>query len=388
MAGHLSPEQARRRAVDKRTDIWAFGVVLFEMLTGRRLFDGETVSDTVAAVLKSDPDWTELPAETPDHVRVLLARCLERDPSRRLRDIGEARLTLDTSRPPVATTVSVREMSPSASPAQSGSFGSSSVVAPAASTARRWQVAAGVLALTTATLAAYAWWQASEQPGARVETGMELAIAPPTDGRFEIGSNSGNVILSPDGTRIAFVATVGGAPTIWVRSLAADDARPSGTEAAVMPFWSPDGRRVGFFAAGKLLTVDVAGGLPEPIADAAAGRGAAWGSGGTIVTITGEVNGTPVINLAFSAPVIRPARLPAPQTHSADYLAAPQPETPPLKREVVLTVSAGSRRARRRWWPDRQPEPLVATTGSDLDAAFSPNRERTTVIALTQVRRS
>ena len=94
----MSPEQARGRAVDRRADIWAFGVLLYEMLTGRRLFDGETVSDTLAAVLKTDPDWRALPAGTPEAVRKLLQRCLERDAKQRLRDIGEARIALgDTS---------------------------------------------------------------------------------------------------------------------------------------------------------------------------------------------------------------------------------------------------------------------------------------------------
>ncbi|MEK7330434.1 MAG: serine/threonine-protein kinase, partial [Candidatus Eisenbacteria bacterium] len=94
-AAYMSPEQARGQIADKRADIWAFGVVLFEMLTGRRLFEGETVSDTLASVLKSDPDWRALPRETPARVRTLLKRCLERNPKLRLRDIGEARITLD-----------------------------------------------------------------------------------------------------------------------------------------------------------------------------------------------------------------------------------------------------------------------------------------------------
>ena len=284
-AAYMSPEQARGRPVDKRTDIWAFGAVLFEMLTGKRLFDGETVSDTVAAVLRNEPDWTQLSAETPAHVRTLLTRCLERDPSRRLRDIGEARVALDTARAPMSVAAPMRELSPNAASAASpGSLASARVMMPAAPTMRRWQVAAAVLALTTASLAATSLWLSTRPAPAATGTSMELAIAPPPDARFEIGSNSGNVMLSPDGTRIAFAASTDGTRRIWIRSLAADDARPlSGTEHGAMPFWSPDGRRIGFFAIAKLLTVDIAGGLPESIADAGTARGAAWNRDGTIV---------------------------------------------------------------------------------------------------------
>ena len=287
-AAYMSPEQARGRPVDKRTDIWAFGAVLFELLTGRRLFDGETVSDTVAAVLRNDPDWTQLPADTPAHVRTLLARCLERDPSRRLRDIGEARVALDTARAPMSVASPMRELSPAAAPGgPSGSLTpASSVLPPRAN--RRWQVAAAVLALTTVALAAGAVWLATRRAPAALGPSLELAITAPPDGRFEIGSNSGNVMLSPDGTRIAFAASTDGTRRIWIRSLAADDARPlSGTENGAMPFWSPDGRRIGFFAIAKLLTVDISGGLPESIADATAARGAAWNRDGTIVFAAG-----------------------------------------------------------------------------------------------------
>ena len=119
-AAYMSPEQARGKAVDKRSDIWAFGVVLFEMLTGQRLFDGETVSDVLAAVLTREPEWTALPSSTPPHLVQLLRRCLERNPKQRLRDIGEARLALElggAGSPPIAVA------RPAAVPTSSGPAG-------------------------------------------------------------------------------------------------------------------------------------------------------------------------------------------------------------------------------------------------------------------------
>jgi len=275
-AAYMSPEQARGKALDKRTDIWAFGCVLFEMLTGRRAFEGETVSDTLASVLRSDPDWSALPAGVPPHVRALLGRCLERDVTRRLRDIGEARLALSGAAPPATATIQV--------PA-------SQIGAPAIARrpARRWLWMATTFVLLAALAAVLPTSSLvrRDAPPASPDS-YELAIAAPPGAQFEVGSNSGNVILSPDGTRIAFVASTDKAATIWIRSLAADDARSvPGTENASNPFWSPDGRSIGFFANGKLWAVKIAGGLPEAIADASGSRGGAWSEAGTIIFAVG-----------------------------------------------------------------------------------------------------
>ena len=272
-AAYMSPEQARGKAVDKRTDIWAFGAVLYEMLAGRRAFEGETVSDTLASVLRSDPDWSLLPAEVPAHVRTLLARCLERDTSRRLRDIGEARLALGGG----ASTATIAQPLASLPPRASASF--------AADRKRPWPWIAATVALGLA-LAALLPTSSLVRPAAATDAGesLEAAIASPPGSEFKIGSNSGTVALSPDGARIAFVAATEKSASIWVRSLARDDARQlSGTEGASNLFWSPDSRRLGFFAGGKLRTVAIAGGLPESIADAPGGRGGAWSEDGTII---------------------------------------------------------------------------------------------------------
>ncbi|MGE5835263.1 MAG: protein kinase domain-containing protein [Acidobacteriota bacterium] len=272
-AAYMSPEQARGKAVDKRTDIWAFGVLLFEMVTGRRAFEGETVSDTLASVLRSDPDWSLIPAAVPSHVRSLIGRCLDRDASRRLRDIGEARLTLSGASSPSVTTAQILP---------SVTLPTMSVDRPA----RRpwpWMIATAVLAVALSLLIPTSSLVRPAATAAAPE-GLELAISAPPDAEFQIGSNSGNVVLSPDGSQIAFVAATQKATTIWLRSLATDDARPlSGTDGASNLFWSPDGKRIGFFAAGRLRTVDIAGGLPESIADAPNGRGGAWSADGTII---------------------------------------------------------------------------------------------------------
>ena len=264
-ARYMSPEQARGKGVDKRADVWAFGAVLYEMLSGRQAFTGDTTTDIIAAVVTRDPDWTALPPSTPAAIRELLIRCLDKDPRRRLRDIGDARFVLESA----------------------GASSGVSALADASVAKERsrrpwpWMAATAICAIAAVALAVY---PRAGQPRLSDDNGFELAIAAPVGTEFQVGSNSGNVIVSSDGTKVAFVATSAKGPTLWVRSLADDDARPlSGTENASYPFWSPDGKHLGFFANGKLKTVDVAGGLPEVVADAPIGRGGSWADDGFIL---------------------------------------------------------------------------------------------------------
>ena len=181
-AAYMAPEQARGQVVDKRADIWAFGVVLMEMLSGKQVFGGQTVGDTLAAVLKSDPDWKALPPDTPASMRRLLRRCLERDRKRRLHDMADVRLDLEEASSPEA-----RAPEPGAVPV-------------AGRRVLPWAVAAGVLAVVSALLAG-GWWRATrqtEQPLLR----LNLELGP--DASLGSGFTGPDAILSPDGLRVVY----------------------------------------------------------------------------------------------------------------------------------------------------------------------------------------
>jgi hypothetical protein len=260
-AAYMSPEQAKGLAVDKRADVWAFGVVLYEMLAGGRLFDGETVPETLAGVIRAEIDLAALPPETPPSLRRLLERCLERDPKRRLRDIGEARVLLE------------RPLEPARPPA--------TAAAPRAG--RRERVAW----IATGLAVGLAAW-ALLRPAATVSASpmgavTRLHLLPPEGLRFN--PVDGPVALSPDGARIAFrVEGLDGKNGIVVRDLATFDlVRLPETDGAYEPIWSPDGRELAYFD-DHLKRVD-AGGLQPPVelAPVRDARGASWGADGTLL---------------------------------------------------------------------------------------------------------
>jgi serine/threonine-protein kinase len=246
-AAYMAPEQARGQVVDKRADIWAFGVVLCEMLTGRRLFEGETISDTLASVLMKEPDWKRVSAKA----RRLLQRCLEKDPKRRLRDIADAWVLLDDA-----------------------------PVQPARATRLPW-AAAGAFA-TVSIVAIWAPWRGTVRPIEPATTRLDLDLGPDVSLGRGIGSA---VTLSPDGSQLVFVSQgQDGIPRLFTRRL--DEPRAvqiSGTQGADAPFFSPDGQWVGFFAQGKLKKTRVEGGEPVPLCEANSGRGASWGEAGNII---------------------------------------------------------------------------------------------------------
>jgi Tol biopolymer transport system component len=263
-AAYMSPEQARGKPVDKRTDIWSLGCVLYECLTGRKVFEGETLSDLIARILEREPDLGGLPARTPARVRELLARCLEKDARRRLRDVGDARIELEAI-------LAARA---------SGESGRVPAAAARAGSARATLAGGAVLALVSmaATL---------------VVLRLGCAPAPPPLGRFELREAKGTTVsnepmamaVSPDGRTIAFVASDSSAiGRVYLRPLASLIAQPlAGTEGATQPFWSPDGRSIAFFAEGKLKKLAAAGGPPEVLCAAPDGRGGAWSPAGVIV---------------------------------------------------------------------------------------------------------
>jgi serine/threonine-protein kinase len=248
-AAYMSPEQARGKQVDKRTDIWAFGVVLCEIVTGKRLFDGEDLTETLASVVKDRPDLSAVPA----NVRCLLERCLEKDPKKRLRDIGDMELLL-------------AEASASAS-----------IPAPWRSGRLPWMAAAAVLAVLLGS-ALWAPWRAqpADRPLVRlnVDLGADVSLpAPNTAGS--------SVALSPDGMRLVYAS---GTPTrLFTRRL--DQPNPTelpGTEGASAPFFSPDGHWVGFYSGGKMNKISVEGGTVVVLGEFDGFEGASWGEDGSI----------------------------------------------------------------------------------------------------------
>ena len=266
-AAYMSPEQARGKPVDKRADVWAFGVVLFEMLTGKRLFQGETVSDTLAAVLREPVDFAQLPPSTPPSVRVLLERCLERDPKQRLQAIGESRIALERT---IAGSSGVR-VAASRENAPAARRGRSSLVL-------AWALAA-VFAAVAATLALR-----TRAPESRV---YRASIPAPEGTVFSVDTTQpGPPALSPDGRKLAFAARGADAKVrLYIRALDATAAQPlAGTEGAQYPFWSPDSRFVAFGADQKLKKIEALGGPPTvlcPTTDFP--KGGAWSSKGVIV---------------------------------------------------------------------------------------------------------
>ena len=251
-AAYMSPEQARGKAVDRRADIWAFGVVLYEMLTGRQAFTGETVSDILAAVLTKDLDLEQVPVK----VRKLLRRCLEKDPKQRLRDIGEARFLLEDV-------------------GQAHGLSSTGHGRPLP-----W-IAAGVFAVAALALGLVAYRHVNEET--RV---LKMSVLPPERAVFNARSLPA---VSPDGRRLAFVATLDGKDQLWVRDLDSLVARAlTGTDGADDPFWSPDSRTIAFFANGKLKKIEVAGGPALTLCDAVAARGGSWSKDDVIVFAPGN----------------------------------------------------------------------------------------------------
>ena len=262
-AAYMAPEQAKGREADKRSDIWAFGCVLYEMLTGRRPFDGEDMTDVLGAVVRLEPAWEALPSDVPAPVRTLLRECLVKDRRRRVGDIAAVIFVLD-HQAGVAPTV------------------------PVALRSKRiaWLVAA--LSMIAMIAAAVVALQVSRS-GTLVLDLIQFTIAPPEKTVFGGPAAGGTgraaqLAISPDGRNIVFVASAQSAFQIWLRPLASGEARPiQGTEGGAFPFWSPDSQSVAFFAGGKLKKVAIAGGPSLELADATSGRGGSWSRDGVIV---------------------------------------------------------------------------------------------------------
>ncbi len=261
-AAYMSPEQARGKAVDKRTDIWAFGCVLYELLTGKPAFHGEDVTDILAAVVRAEPDWQALPAAIPVKIRDLLRRCLQKDKTLRMQAAGDARIEIHEALLAPATTVAA--------------------TAALATRSRREGIAWAAAAVFVVTTIAFAIGFVLRAPKPPLPMRLSAEIGVDANLYTEYGASA---ILSPDGTRLALVAAGSDQKQrIYIRSLDQLQATVlSGTGNARNPFFSPDGQWIGFFADGKLKKISIQGGAAVTLCDAVNDRGGSWGDDGSIV---------------------------------------------------------------------------------------------------------
>jgi hypothetical protein len=255
-AAYMSPEQAKGRTVDRRTDIFSLGCVIYEMLTGKAAFEGEDATEILARVIEREPDWSKLPPGVAPRLRETLRLCLEKDPRKRWRDAADVRIALESA-------LNDRSITTPAQPP-------------------RVPIAL-IAALTVATVLT----GALAIPALR-----HLRESSPREMRLEIVTPSTSsplqFALSPDGRYIAFIASGDGPQRLWMRSLEKTIAEPlTGTENAEYPFWSADSRSLGFFSAGRLYRVDITGGPPQSLTTAPIPRGGTWNANGTILAALG-----------------------------------------------------------------------------------------------------
>jgi eukaryotic-like serine/threonine-protein kinase len=283
-AAYMSPEQAKGRAVGRGTDIFAFGCVLYEMLSGKPAFGGDDVAEILAHVLTREPDWNALPPSVPARLRELLRMCLQKDPRKRRRDAGDLLIDIDQ--------ISTEEPQP---------------LVTSRGNARLAWVAAAVFALA-----------------AIVSIGLALRSGPiPPELHVSIVTPAttwpADVALSPDGMSVLFVGSNNGRQQLWIRRLDKGEAEPlPGTDAAISPFWSADGRSIGFFTSGKILRMDLGGGPPQVLVNVADGTGATWNREGTILFARSLVS--PIFRIA--APGDRPVAITQPATiHTYGHMA-------------------------------------------------------------------
>jgi serine/threonine-protein kinase len=309
-AAYMSPEQAKGKPVDRRADIWAFGIVLLEMLTGRRVYTGETVSETLAAVIMKEPDLSALPRATPAAVRTLLRRCIDRDPRQRLRDIGEARIAL--------------EAAPSKEPSSP----------PPAATARRVVVLAWSAAILAGAVLAlgFVLWRVT-RPTDRPMMRLSVDLGPDA-----VPNNQFTAVISPDGRRLVYsVRGTGNTTVLATRLLDQSQATVlAGTENATVPFFRPDGQWIGFFSDGKLKKISTQGGAAVVLCEAPNPRGAWWGEDGAIVA-------TPNLQHLFRIPESGGSQLQPigrPEDHGDRTWRWPQ--VLPGGQAILITAGAGT----------------------------------------------
>ena len=316
-AAYMSPEQARGKTVDRRCDIWSFGAVLFEMLSGKQAFPGEDVSHTLAAVIMQEPDWSALPDYLPAGLGRLLRRCLVKHPRSRLQAIGDARIVIEEALAGTPDVGAVRE--PPVHPAPT----------PTWRRALPWGIAA-VLGLALVGTLLWVALRPLTHPTARF-----VVTLPAGDRLAPVRTQ--RLALAPDGSRLVYVANHGGGTQLFVRAIDRFEATPiPGTEGAVSPFFSPDGQWVGFFADGKLKKVSLSGGVPLSLCSAAAARGGSWAPDDTIIFALSMTSGLFRVSAAGGVP--KP--LTVPDRKKGEY-AHRWPDILPGGRAVLFTVWTG-----------------------------------------------
>src|ERR1035437_9675033 len=275
-AAYMSPEQARGASVDKRADIWAFGVVLYEMLAGKRAFSGGSITEILAEVLRGEPDWSALPAATTPRVRKLLRRCLDRDRKQRLQDIGEARIVIDAHEEDVGSQ-------------------------PQPPAGRLWPWAAAVLAMALALTAAVGWWRARRPAPLNPLMRFRVELGPD----IKLQGDDAPLALSPDGTLLAVIVRgADGVIRLATRRLDQNEFTPlAGTEGASAPFFSPDGQWIGFNSDRRIKKISVRGGAAGALCEAPGIITPSWGDDGNIIAALGWVTGLSRIPPAGGPPV-------------------------------------------------------------------------------------
>jgi serine/threonine protein kinase len=296
-AAYMSPEQAKGKSIDKRADIWAFGCILYECLTGKKAFEGETVTETLAGILRGVPDWKSLPTSTPQNIRFVLRRCLEKEKNRRFRDAADVQIEIEEARNIESATIQKHVLK---------------------------QPIVGVLALIAIAALVYAVWK---QPTATYDRTARLSIPlPPGEEITDAPA------ISPDGQTIAYVSQKGmDEPQLYLRDLNSFESKlVEGSSGAEQPFFSPDGRRIAFFSQGQLLKSEVKGGAPTRICDVVGSLGGTWNEDNTIVYSSDGL-------LRISAEGGEPELLTKPDGASHGY-AHVWPQSLPGKHNILFNV--------------------------------------------------
>lgn len=325
-AAYMAPDQAKGKVVDRRADIWAFGCVIFEMLTGKQAFSGETVTDVLASLVKDEPDWGRLPARTPGRLRELLIRCLRKDPRQRLQSIGEARIAIEE----ILSGASQAPTFLAGPPEPQSRALASKVVLP-------WVLVA-VLSIIVAIVAVAYLRSTMRGPDASYVTTLDVS---PPEGVASAPRDSTGLALSPDGRRLVFMGAKGGVEQLYLRSMDQAEAKPmAGTEGAASPFFSPDGQWIGFFADGKLEKISVGGGAPLILCDSPNQRGGTWASDGTIIFSPDFASGLMRVSAAGGKPqpLISPDAAKGERTYR-------WPDVLPNRKGVIFTIGSAGKPA-------------------------------------------